>query len=47
MLAENGIDEEKLLDEEINEDYNLRRFQIINSTVNSQLFQINSEKKSS
>jgi hypothetical protein len=35
MLAENGIDEEKLLDEEINEDYNLRRFQIINSTVNS------------
>ena len=47
MLAENGIDEEKLLDEEINEDYNLRRFQIINSTVNSQLFQIKSEKKSS
>lgn len=47
MLAENGIDEEKLPDEEINEDYNLRRFQIINSTVNSQLFQINSEKKSS
>jgi len=35
MLAENGIDEEKLHDEEINEDYNLRRFQIINSTVNS------------
>ena len=35
MLAENGIDEEKMPDEEIIEDYNLRRFQIINSTVNS------------
>ncbi len=34
-LNENGIDEVKLPDEEMKEDYNLRRFQIINSTVNS------------